>query len=80
MSSYNEVNVRCPFYLDDRMRRKNYRITCEGISDHSTISQRFQNIETYKIQMKTFCCDRYTNCELYRILIEKEEYEDYSGE
>ena len=48
------------------------------MADGSTLSQRFQNKQGYKIQMNTFCCDKYDYCEIYRVLIEKWEYEDDS--
>lgn len=75
MASFNDVYVRCPFFVNDDGR---FKIVCEGITDGSTLSQHFRNKQGYKIQMDTFCCDRYTNCEIYRVLIEKEEYEDDS--
>lgn len=78
MASFDSVNVRCSFFVNDKAGSICYKIICEGITDRSTISWLFQDKEDYKIQMKTFCCDRYTNCELYRVLIEKEEYEDDS--
>lgn len=71
MASFNQIYVRCPFFVNDDGKSK---IECEGIVDESTIFQKYRNKEDYKIQMKTFCCDRYTNCEVYRVLIEKEEY------
>ena len=71
MSSYNQVYVRCPFFLDDDGKT---RIVCEGIVRDSRISQIYAKKDDFSIQMKTFCSDRYTNCEIYRVLIEKEEY------
>lgn len=71
MASFNQVSVRCPFFVDDDGKSW---IECEGITNTSVLSQKYQTKEDYKIQMKTFCCDRYTNCELYRVLIEKDEY------
>lgn len=75
MTSFNDVRVRCPFFVCDDGRS---RIVCEGIADGSTLSQRFQTKQGYKIQMNTFCCDKYDYCEIYRVLIEKWEYEDGS--
>lgn len=46
--------------------------------DCAVDAQRFQTKQGYKIQMNTFCCDKYDYCEIYRVLIEKWEYEDGS--
>ena len=40
----------------------------------SRIALEYSRQKDFDIQMKTFCWDRYTHCEIYRVLIEKEEY------
>ena len=47
---------------------------CEGLVKCSRIALEYSRQKDFDIQMKTFCWDRYTNCEIYRVLIEKEEY------
>ena len=71
MASFNQIYVRCPFFVNDDGKSK---IVCDGIVDKSRVSLEYQRKADYEAQMKTFCCDRYINCEIYRILIEKEEY------
>lgn len=71
--SYRQVHVRCPFYRSDDGRR---RIICEGITDGCSLSVTYQRKADYEMQMKTFCCEHYKKCEIYRILKEKYDEED----
>ena len=66
--SYRQVHVQCPFYLYDDGKR---RITCEGITDECTTALSFRKKKGYEIQMDTFCCSSYKNCEVFRMLSEK---------
>ena len=68
--SYRQVHVRCPFYKFDDGKR---RITCEGIIDDSSLALIYHNKCEFETQMQAFCCDRYNNCEIYRMLINKYE-------
>lgn len=67
--SFNQVDVQCPFYRTDSDRR----ITCEGIIDGSTLTLYYRKKQDYKIQMRTFCCNHYEKCEVYRMLLQKYE-------
>ncbi len=71
--SFMQVFVRCPFYQFDDGKR---RITCEGIIDNSTLVVDFRNKEDYETQMSVFCCEHYTCCEVYRMLMEKYQEEE----
>lgn len=72
MGSFRQVNVKCPFYNTDDGRRE---IVCEGLVEDSCIALRYGDRDDYRLQMQVFCQDRYANCEIYRVLIEKEEYQ-----
>lgn len=73
--SYKQIFVQCPFYKhDDGM----HRITCEGLIDKSSISLSYLARRDYDIQMRSFCCEHYKKCEIYKILMEKYE-EDPDG-
>lgn len=72
MGSYASVQVRCPFFQDDNGKSD---IVCEGLIQDSNLILRYKNKDDWKLQMRCFCQGRYTNCEIYRVLIEKEEYE-----
>lgn len=69
--SYLQVYVRCPFYCSDDGRR---RIICEGITEGSSFSQTYKRKADFEKQIRVFCCDHYTKCEVYRMLMNK--YQD----
>ena len=68
--SYWQVDVQCPFYRSDDGKN---RIVCEGIGNSSNLSLYFQKKCDFEIQMRVFCCQHYTKCEVYRMLMEKYE-------
>ena len=68
--SYIQVFVRCPFYKYDDGKK---RITCEGLTDDSSLALIYHNKTDYEKQISVFCCRHYTKCELYRMLMEKYE-------
>ena len=63
--SYEQVDVRCPFYKDDGIQR----IVCEGLVNNSSIILTYQNKVDCKLQKKVFCCNNYMKCEVYRMLM-----------
>lgn len=70
--SYFQANVLCPFYKHDDGKN---RITCEGLIDESSLALFYKYERDYKTQITVFCCGRYQNCEVYRLLMEKYEHE-----
>ena len=66
--SYRQADVRCPFYKYDDGKR---RITCEGIIEDSSLALIYHNKHDYETQINVFCCQHYTNCEVYRLLMGK---------
>lgn len=69
-STYSLSYVRCPFYrVDDGIKR----IACEGFTDDSSVTQTYRYKHQFDRQMQIFCCDRFQNCEVYRLLMEKYE-------
>lgn len=71
--SYRQAGVRCPFYKFDDGKR---RITCEGLIEDSSVALIYHRKADYEIQIDTFCCEHYTKCEVYRMLIDKYDEED----
>lgn len=67
---YEDVYVRCPFFHcgDER------KISCEGITDGCITTLEFNSKEKKRLHRRIFCNERYTNCEIYRML--EEIYED----
>ena len=66
--SWRQADVKCPFYKHDDGRG---RITCEGIVDQSSTALIYGRKGDFEIQIETFCCRYYENCEVYRMLMEK---------
>ena len=68
--SYLQVYIGCPFYKYDDGRR---RITCEGITEDSSLALIYRKKSDFETQIRVFCCEHYKRCEIYRILMEKYE-------
>ena len=74
-SNYLNPYVNCKYFktADD-----SNRVTCRGPVEKSSLIFRFDDNNTkkqdLKIQMKTFCCDKFENCEIYQML--KKIYEE----
>lgn len=68
--SYIQADVRCPFYKYDDGKK---RITCEGIVEDSCLALIYRNKEAFAMQIRSFCCEHYENCEVFRLLNDKYE-------
>ena len=71
MTTYSEVDVRCPFYISDTERPIGIR--CEGITDESRLALNFINKRHKMLHMRGFCNINYEKCPLFRIIYEKYE-------
>lgn len=71
--SFMQVYVQCPFYKYDDGRR---HITCEGLIDKSSITLAYITRTDYEIQLRSFCCEHYKKCEVYKMLMAKYEEEE----
>ena len=71
-TSWYDGYAVCPYYISDDRKCK---IECTGVSDDSRINWKFKTHAGYKIQIETFCCRKYRNCEVYQML-----HEIYEGE
>ena len=72
--SYIKADIGCPFYRYDDGRRV---VACEGVTDGSIIIQRYSRRGDWECQVKTYCCEYWVKCEIYRMLMEnKYEEED----
>ena len=70
--SFWQMEVGCPFYKYDDGR---FRVTCEGVIDNSSTALIFHRKADFVKQMEVFCCENFTNCEIYRMLMENK-YEE----
>ena len=64
-TSWYDNYAACPYYIRDD--RKSW-VECTGIAEDSRLQIRFDTKQDYKVQVETFCCDRYRNCEIYNML------------
>ena len=66
--SYKQAYEQCPFYKYDDGKQ---RITCEGLIEDSSLALIYHKKQDYETQINVFCCEHYTRCEVYRLLMEK---------
>lgn len=69
-TSWDDSYAACPFF----QRSGNRKISCSGVFDGTRLVWEFDQAEDKKMQMRVFCCDKYHNCEVYRML--REVYEE----
>jgi hypothetical protein len=67
MADYIDKFVKCPFYLNKNGDKN--RIKCEGIIEGTVIGLTFEGSKKWYI--RSFCCEHYDSCRIYRMLLEK---------
>ena len=65
-STYMRNHAKCPFYRGDTQQS----VICEGFLPDSTVSVRFATRRDMQRHCCVFCCDKYENCEVYRMVCE----------
>lgn len=70
--SFKQANVGCPFYKYDDGKN---RITCEGLlgMSNSSIILSFRRRKDFETQQNGYCCDKYRECSIYKMLMKKYE-------
>lgn len=68
-TNYDYADVRCPYFVGS----KKTKITCEGLTEGSFILQEFFTNEKKLRHREIFCDDKYWNCEICKMLDEKNE-------
>lgn len=71
MSTYDDVNAICPFFLAGDKQR----ITCEGLIDGSRCINRFDYSKDREHYRSKYCDGHYEQCRIYRALNQKYEEE-----
>ncbi len=66
-TSYNSVNVKCPFYITDDSKS----ITCEGFKTGCDTRNRFKNKNNKDVHMEEHCQKDYKKCGIYKLASEK---------
>lgn len=64
---YDDVSAKCPFFK----RSTKTKITCEGLTDRSSLAIEFSSQNQRNIHRETFCNAKYGFCEIHRMLEEK---------
>ncbi len=72
--SWKRANIKCPFYVNDKL--KDRTITCEGMFDRSQCTHKFRRGSDRLQQMELFCAGSYQKCEIYRAIMEAKYPED----
>ncbi len=67
MSSYKDVEVKCPFYKNMTQDK----ISCEGVARGSVISVVFTKRDKKERYLSEFCCGNYKSCALAQMLYKK---------
>lgn len=70
--TFRQVYVRCPFYRFDEVKK----INCEGIAAGSSFTTTYKRKTDCDQQMDLFCCGKYENCEICRMLMDAKYRED----
>ena len=55
----------CPFFRSKGEKS----ICCEGFTDGNSVSVRYCSRKELEVQWDCFCCGRYENCEIYRMVM-----------
>lgn len=71
MSTYDDVNAICPFFLSGDKQR----ITCEGLIDRSRCINRFDYGRDCEQYRSKYCDRHYEQCRIYKVLNKKYEEE-----
>ena len=63
------LEAKCPLYLrssvEDRKNRTS-TITCQWVQEGINAQLRFRRPADAEIHLKTFCCEKWQYCEIYR--------------
>ena len=68
-TNYDYANAKCPYFV----KSQKTKITCEGITDGSVVILEFFTNEKRQQHRRIFCDNKYKNCEVCRMLDEKNE-------
>lgn len=66
--SWLDYYAKCPFYLRCDREKGHREISCQGVTDASILQWRFRTKQDCIIQFKTFCSDKFQNCEIYQAI------------
>ena len=64
--SWRQADIKCPFFRNENEKEKS--INCEGILNGSVVCSRFRSPKKREKQLRLFCEDEYTRCEIYKAI------------
>lgn len=70
-TNFDYANAKCPYFVGS----KKTKITCEGITEGCVTILEFFTNEKRQQHRNIFCDNKYQNCEVCRMLDEKNEEE-----
>jgi hypothetical protein len=70
MSSWQQVYVKCPFYIDNGRQGAFWHITCNAPGDADRLKLVYDAKEDAEKQLELYCENGYKYCEVYRMLLE----------
>ena len=70
-TGWKDLIARCPFFKRTDGEKT---ITCQGVDGgYSVLVWKFRGTGHCKTQFRVFCCGKFENCEVCRMLMEAEE-------
>lgn len=70
--NYIEKLIQCPFFIGE----DGFRVKCEGSEDESKLFLIFPNKKLKANHEKKFCCDKWKDCRIAKMLNQKWEESD----
>lgn len=73
-TKFDDVDVKCPYYVSSHT----FVITCnddygnENPLDAYSIKSVYGNTDLRKKHMARFCCNEYSKCRIYKLMLEKQ--------
>lgn len=67
-TSWNDADVQCPFFVRAGVCGNRNTITCEGVTEESTLQWRFRSKMDCRVQMRAFCEQNHEKCEVFQML------------
>lgn len=68
-SKIGNLIPQCPFFTMAEQAGAGRRIVCEGPIPGGSLSIYFRKKADFENQVNIFCCDRFKNCEIYRMTV-----------
>lgn len=66
-TSYDDANIKCPFYIFSN----SHRIKCEGLGEANRLHLVTGNCRETKKHIDRFCSDDYKHCPIANMLYQK---------